>query len=523
MANWVAGKEIPASSLEVIEEELGKFSTLEKSSSEYNTTRKYLEWLTGLPWGLYGKENLDIINAEKILDEDHYGLKDVKERILEFVSVGTLKGNIQGKILCFVGPPGVGKTSIGKSIARALNREFFRFSVGGMTEVAEFKGHRRTYVGAMPGKLIQCLKGLKTSNPVILIDEIDKMGTSHYGDPASALLEVLDPEQNGAFLDHYLDVPYDLSKVLFLCTANLKETIPGPLIDRMEVIKVAGYITDEKIHIANDYLIPTARDESGLKKAQVKIDQSAVKHLIQDYCREAGVRNLQKHVEKIFRKVAYKVVTGEKKVVTVTDKNLEEFVGKPVFNSDRYYDKTPVGVVTGLAWTSMGGATLYIESGLAKSAGKPGLHRTGQMGSVMKESTEISFTVAKNFLEQLDSGNRFFETSAIHMHLPEGATPKDGPSAGVGMVTSLLSLATGKPVKPNLAMTGEVTLTGKVLPIGGVKEKTIGARRSGIKHMCLPLPNKRDFEELPLNLKKGLTVTYCEDYMDVYKAAFPEK
>eukprot|EP01114_Cavostelium_apophysatum_P014151 TRINITY_DN3593_c0_g1_i3.p1 TRINITY_DN3593_c0_g1~~TRINITY_DN3593_c0_g1_i3.p1 ORF type:complete len:869 (+),score=263.09 TRINITY_DN3593_c0_g1_i3:688-3294(+) len=511
---------VPESPLKVINDELHKLSSLEPISSEYNVTRNYLDWLTQLPWGIYSKESLNVRNAQKILDEDHYGLKDIKERILEFIAVGKLKAGIQGKILCFAGPPGVGKTSIGKSIARALNREFYRFSVGGMSDVAEIKGHRRTYVGAMPGKIIQCLKTTKTSNPVVLIDEIDKLGRGYQGDPASALLEVLDPEQNKNFLDHYLDVPFDISKVLFLCTANVKDTIPGPLLDRMEVINLSGYVAEEKIAIAKQYLIPNALKEAGLPPKQLKISDDAISVLIKSYCRESGVRNLQKHVEKIMRKLALKYVKNSTTSLAVTPETLPSLVGKPVFNSDRYYDSAPAGVVMGLAWTAMGGATLYVESIVDKLVNKAEFKCTGQLGDVMKESTEIAYTYAKSFLASIDSGNKFFETASIHLHVPEGATPKDGPSAGITMVTSLMSLATGKKVKANLAMTGELTLTGKVLPIGGVKEKTIAARRSSVTHIIFPKDNEKDYAELPAYITKGLVAYFADYYADVYKIAF---
>lgn len=352
----------------VIDEEMNKLSTLEPSSSEYNVTRTYLDWLTSLPWGKFSEENLDVKTARDILEADHYGLKDVKDSLLEFIAVGKLRGTVQGKILCLVGPPGVGKTSIGKSVAKSLGREFFRFSVGGMHDVAEIKGHRRTYVGAMPGKLIQCLKKVGKSNPVIMIDEIDKLGRmGHQGDPSSALLETLDPEQNNAFLDHYLDVPYDLSKVLFICTANTTDSIPPPLLDRMEVIRLSGYILEEKLAIAKKYLIPQGMEEMGLKKSQAKLNEKTVELLISQYCREAGVRNLQKHIEKILRKVAFKIVSDGVKSVSVSEKNLTQFVGKAKFTSDRYYTETQPGVVMGLAWNSMGGSTLYVETGLLLS------------------------------------------------------------------------------------------------------------------------------------------------------------
>lgn len=514
------GKTVPESAMKVIDEEMSKFQTLETASSEYNVTRNYLDWLTGLPWGVFKEESLDVLSAEKVLNEDHFGLKDVKERILEFISVGNLKKGIQGKILCFIGPPGVGKTSIGKSIARSLNRDFYRFSVGGMSDTAEIKGHRRTYIGAMPGKLIQALKTVSTSNPVVMIDEIDKLGRGWQGDPASALLEVLDPEQNSSFLDHYLDVPYDLSKILFVCTANVKDTIPAPLLDRMEMITLSGYVMEEKMAIAQKHLIPVKRAEAGLTTKQVTINPTALRELIKNYCREAGVRNLQKQIEKVYRKVAFKIVKKESKSVQVTEKNLEDFVGKPVFNSDKFYAKTPAGVVMGLAWTSMGGATLYVEAVVDKLSSKPDLQVTGQLGDVMKESTSIAYTFCKSFIEEVAAGNRFFESSSLHMHIPEGATPKDGPSAGCTMVTALMSLALDKPVKQNLAMTGELTLTGKVLPIGGVKEKTIAARRSEVTTLIFPKDNKKDFDELEDYIKKGLTVHFVDTYLEVFNIAF---
>ncbi|GJU98216.1 lon protease homolog 1, mitochondrial [Tanacetum coccineum] len=579
-------EKIPAHVLQVIEEEMKKLQLLEASSSEFNVTRNYLDWLTALPWGNYSDENFDVLRAQQILDEDHYGLSDVKERILEFIAVGKLRGTSQGKIICLSGPPGVGKTSIGRSIARALNRKFYRFSVGGLSDVAEIKGHRRTYIGAMPGKMVQCLKSVGTANPLVLIDEIDKLGRGHAGDPASAMLELLDPEQNANFLDHYLDVPIDLSKVLFVCTANIIETIPGPLLDRMEIIPIAGYITDEKMHIARDYLEKSTRDACGVKTEQVKVTDAALLSLIENYCREAGVRNLQKQIEKIYRKIALHLVrqgaqnepsvlvsestedSGESKEsndepnsdtteeaeivettvsathtqnpddqasdskdneatnvtidkVFVDEKNLADYVGKPVFHAERMYDQTPRGVVMGLAWTAMGGSTLYIETTqVEQGEGKGALHLTGQLGDVMKESAQIAHTVARAILADKDHDNLFFANSKVHLHVPAGATPKDGPSAGCTMITSLLSLAMNKHVKKDLAMTGEITLTGRVLPIGGVKEKTIAARRSGVKTIIFPLANKRDFDELAPNVKEGLDVHFVDDYNQIFDLAF---
>jgi Lon-like ATP-dependent protease len=597
----------PAHAVKTIEEELQKLSGLEPSSSEFNVTRNYLEWLTSIPWGHSSEERLDITEASKVLDDDHYGLEDVKERILEFIAVGQLRGTTQGKIITLVGPPGVGKTSIGQSIARALDRKFFRFSVGGLSDVAEIKGHRRTYVGAMPGKLVQCLKSTGVDNPVVLIDEVDKLGRGYQGDPASALLELLDPEQNGSFLDHYLDVPVDLSKVLFVCTANVLDTIPGPLLDRMEVVRLSGYIADEKNAIARRYLEKNAKERSGVGESEASITDQAMKSLIEDYCREAGVRNLQKHLEKIYRKVALKLakskgpeaskrvgearakvkaamknletkeaehkkvaasaksekilkaaeeevaeakqqladaengvkdaidasaVAGEHAIAVDAGKDLIEYVGQPPFQTDRIYETTPPGVVTGLAWTSMGGSTLYIEctavqqnvrsaeNGEEGGGSKGGtLKTTGQLGDVMKESTTIAHTYARAFLQRKHPGNTFFDDTALHVHVPAGSTPKDGPSAGCTMITAMVSLATGKPVRPNLAMTGEVTLTGIVMPIGGVKEKTIAARRSGVTTILFPEGNRRDYDELSDEVKRGIEVHFVSTYDEVYEHA----
>eukprot|EP00002_Diphylleia_rotans_P026394 TRINITY_DN5257_c0_g1_i1.p1 TRINITY_DN5257_c0_g1~~TRINITY_DN5257_c0_g1_i1.p1 ORF type:complete len:933 (+),score=241.59 TRINITY_DN5257_c0_g1_i1:45-2843(+) len=512
---------VPPTALKTIKDEMTKLSLMEPSSSEFNILRNYVDWLTLLPWGVYSKDSYDIKEAAKVLNTEHYGLKDIKERILEFIAIGNLRRSVDGKILCFVGPPGVGKTSIGKSIAQALSRKFYRFSVGGMSDVAEIKGHRRTYIGALPGKMIQSLKMTQTANPVVMIDEIDKLGRGIHGDPASALLEVLDPEQNSAFVDHYLDTPFDLSKVLFVCTANSLETIPGPLLDRMEVIRLSGYVLAEKEQIAKRYLVPASLKESGMKEEFCKIEDIAIRELIEKYCREAGVRNLQKQIEKIHRKAALKIARKKVESIAVTDENLHEFVGKPVFNSDRYYDQPPTGVAMGLAWTQLGGATLYIES-VASSSGKKsgGLITTGKMGEVMKESTDLALTFSKNYLKKVQPESEFFDSSSIHMHIPEGATPKDGPSAGITMVTSLLSLALNKKVRNDLAMTGEITLTGKVLPIGGVREKTVAASRSGIKLIILPESNRKDWEELPAHVRKGIKVQFADYYDDVFEIAF---
>jgi len=523
------GRTVPEDVQKVIDEEIEKLNVLEVQSAEYAVSRNYLDWLTVVPWGVYIDENHDLDKAEHILEEDHHGLKDIKERILEFIGVGKLTEGIKGSIICFVGPPGVGKTSIGKSIARALNRKFFRFSVGGMRDEAEIKGHRRTYVGAMPGKMIQALKYAQTMNPVIMIDEVDKMGMSYQGDPASALLEVLDPEQNKDFLDHYLDVRCNLSDVLFIVTANVLDTIPGPLRDRMDVLRLSGYIKEEKLQIAKKYLIVRNRKKHGLKSNQITFSTTAIREIIEKYARESGVRNLENNLKKIIRKVALEIVKSEQskkgkkvKTVKVTDKNLEKYLGKPLFTSDRYYEKTPVGVCTGLAWTAMGGATLYVEA-IDTPNEKTEMKLTGQAGDVMKESAQIAWSYAASEAKLYAPTTPFFKHRQVHVHIPEGATPKDGPSAGITMVTALLSLLTNTPVVKDLGMTGELTLTGKILPIGGLKEKLIAAKRSKLKTLIFPRENKRDYEELPAYLKKGLKVHFVDTYDEVYRLALPRK
>ncbi|KAI0214087.1 hypothetical protein LSAT2_000823 [Lamellibrachia satsuma] len=523
---------VPDHVMEVINEELNKLSFLDNHSSEFNVTRNYLDWLTNMPWGKFSEENLDLTRAREVLEEDHYGMEDVKNRILEFIAVSQLKGSTQGKILCFYGPPGVGKTSIAKSIARALGREYYRFSVGGMTDVAEIKGHRRTYVGAMPGKVIQCLKKTKTENPLVLIDEVDKMGKGYQGDPASALLELLDPEQNSNFLDHYLDVAVDLSKVLFICTANVIDTIADPLRDRMEMIDVSGYVAEEKIAIAQRYLVPQAHNNSGVKEEQVVLDEAALTLLIKSYCRESGVRHLQKQIEKVYRKAALKLVNKEMEQISVTPDNLQDFVGKPLFTSDRLYKETPPGVVMGLAWTAMGGSTLYIESAMRQWLDEDSMKKnddkrqgsmelTGHLGEVMKESAHIAYTVARSVLHDRRPDNFFLAKNQIHVHVPEGAVPKDGPSAGCTIVTALLSLAMDRPIRQNIAMTGEVSLRGKVLPVGGIKEKTIAARRVGVDCIILPAENKKDYSDLQSYITEGLEVHFVETYDEVFQIVFP--
>ncbi|MCF7851856.1 MAG: endopeptidase La [Simkaniaceae bacterium] len=524
--NRIEKLHVPPEAMEVISEEVEKLGVLDIQSAEYAVCRNYLDWLTIIPWGMKSEETHHLEQAKEVLEKDHYGLKDIKERILEFISVGQLCGGVKGSIICFVGPPGVGKTSIGKSIAKSLNRKFYRFSVGGMRDEAEIKGHRRTYVGAMPGKLIQALKACGTMNPVIMLDEVDKMGASYQGDPASALLEVLDPEQNKDFLDHFLDVRTDLSDVLFIVTANVLDTIPSPLRDRMEIMRLSGYIMDEKVQIAKKYLIPRNRKEMGLKKDEVDFTIGGIRKIANDYARESGVRGLENNIKKILRKVAKDLVEskekGKKKVppVKVTDDKVEEYLGQPVFMSEKYYERAPVGVCMGLAWTSLGGMTLYIES-VKTPSDKVSMKLTGQAGDVMKESSEIAWTYLNSEFKRYAPKGNFFDNYKVHIHIPEGATPKDGPSAGVTMVTSLLSLLLDQPILKDLSMTGEITLKGKVLPIGGVKEKLIAARRSGVKTIIFPKTNKPDYDKLPAYLKKGLTVHFVDHYDEIFAIAFP--
>lgn len=501
-----------------IQEELDKLNMLEPSSPDFHVTRNYLTELTRLPWGIVSEDNTNLKKAKQILDKKHSGLTDVKERILQFMSTVVRKGTVSGSIICLQGPPGVGKTSIGKSIADALGREFYRFSVGGMKDEAEIKGHRRTYIGAMPGKIIQAIKSSETSNPVIMIDEIDKIGNSYQGDPASALLEVLDPEQNRDFLDHYLDVRFDLSRVLFVTTANQLDTIPRPLLDRMEVITLSGYIMEEKLEIAKKHLIPRQLEAHALEKKELSFTDKGLRFIIDRYAREAGVRSLDNHLQKVMRKVSLNLAMSNKTSYRITEKNAEKFLGKPRFNTETLYEREIPGVTLGLAWTAMGGATLYIEATAIRGKDK-GFKQTGKLGEVMKESSQIAHTYVRSLLCKTD-GNCFLEDNAIHLHVPEGATPKDGPSAGVTMSLALYSLATGKAVRKGIAMTGEITLTGKVLPVGGIREKTIAARRVGVYELMFPKENQKDFEELPDYIKEGITAHFVDYFEDVLKIVY---
>lgn len=500
-----------------ISEELKKLSFLERGSQEYAVTRNYLDWMCSVPWGVYSEDKLEIKEARQILDRDHDGLADVKERIIEFLAVGAYKKEISGSIMLLVGPPGVGKTSVGHSVAEAMGREFYRFSLGGMRDEAEIKGHRRTYIGAMPGKFVQALKVARTSNPVIMLDEIDKIGASFRGDPASALLEVLDPEQNTDFLDHYLDLRIDLSKVLFICTANQLDTIPGPLLDRMEMIRLSGYITEEKMEIARNHLWPKALERAGLKKNQLKISDAALKLLIEGYAREAGVRKTEKQLRKIVRKTVVKMLEEPEKKVSISVKNLEEYLGKPFFRKESLI--TGVGVVTGLAWTALGGVTLAVEA-TAVEQKNGGFKQTGQLGNVMQESAQIAYSFLLSNAKKYGVKKDFFQKHSIHLHVPEGATPKDGPSAGITMTSALLSLALGKKIKRSIAMTGELTLTGKVLPVGGIKEKVISGKRNNIHELILPEANKGDVDTLPDHIKDGLTIHFASRYDQVAKVIF---
>jgi ATP-dependent Lon protease len=508
---------VPPAVQERIDEEMQKLAILELGSPEYGVTRNYLDWLTMVPWGVYSKDILDLKRARKILDKGHDGLDDVKDRIIEFLAVGVFKGEISGSILLLIGPPGVGKSSIGKGIADALGRKFYRFSVGGMRDEAEIKGHRRTYIGAMPGKLVQALKEVKVANPVIMLDEIDKIGTSWHGDPASALLEVLDPEQNQDFLDHYLDVRVDLSKVLFICTANQLDTIPRPLLDRMDMIRLSGYITEEKVSIAKHHLWPRQLEHAGVPAQRLRITTQAIRNIIEGYARESGVRNLEKQLNRIVRKSVITLLDHPDQSLKIDPKTVSELLGQPAFSKER--PMRGIGIVTGLAWTALGGATLPVEATLIHTKNR-GFKLTGKLGEVMRESAEIAYSYISAHLKTYQGRADFFDNAYIHLHVPEGATPKDGPSAGVTMATALLSLARGEKVARKLAMTGELTLTGVVLPVGGIREKLIAARRAGIYELIFPEANRKEYDELPDYLKKGMTLHFANRFSDIFETVF---
>ena len=521
----IKAAKLPEEAEKVAIKELERLSRIPTQSPEYSVSRTYIEWLADLPWSNSSVDQINVKKAEKILDEDHYGLEKVKERILEYLAVRNLKqernpdAGVRGPILCFSGPPGVGKTSLGQSIAKAIGREFVRMSLGGVRDEAEIRGHRRTYIGALPGRVIQSMKKAGTNNPVFMLDEIDKLGSDFRGDPSSAMLEVLDPEQNNKFSDHYLEVDFDLSKVMFITTANYQDAIPPALRDRMEILDFSGYIEDEKIKIAQQHLLPKQIEENGLNKKEVSLDKAAISELIRSYTRESGVRNLEREIANVLRKVARDLVEKTAKKIRVTKAKVLEYLGAPRFYSELAERTTKPGVVTGLAWTAAGGDILFIES--SKMKGKGGLTLTGQLGDVMKESATAALTYVRSHTDILGIPDDFHEKTDIHVHVPAGAIPKDGPSAGVSMFTSIVSLMTGKPVKDKVAMTGEITLRGNVLPIGGVKEKVTAAHRSGIKHIILPDHNKKDLEEIPDHIKKDLNFYFAKEIMDVIDVAIP--
>ncbi len=502
---------------EKIRKEIGKFAKMIPSSAESSVIRNYVETILELPWRSASKVNTDLKKAEKILEEDHYGMKKIKDRILEYLAVIQLSKAIRGPILCLVGPPGVGKTSIAKSIARATGREFIRMSLGGVRDEAEIRGHRRTYIGAIPGRVINGIKESGKNNPLFLFDEIDKIGADFKGDPASALLEVLDPEQNNTFTDHFLEIPFDLSKVMFITTANDISTIPGPLRDRMEIINVPGYTKQEKVKIAERYLVPKEIKENGLKKDNLNISSRAIDDIIEYYTRESGVRNLQRKIAGVCRKVAKKVVVEKGGKYHVTQRNLEKYLDKRIFKYDVVEGENPVGVTTGMAWTQVGGDTLKIETALLSGTGKVTL--TGQLGDVMKESATIGVSYVRSLGDKYGIPKDFYKDSDIHIHVPEGAVPKDGPSAGVTMCTALISTLTNTPVDRNVAMTGEVTLRGKVLPVGGIREKVLAAHRAGIKKVLLPRENKKDIDEIPASVRKELNFVLLDNVEEALESA----
>ncbi|PAE21745.1 endopeptidase La [Bacillus sp. 7504-2] len=496
--------------------ELDRYEKVPSTSAESSVIRNYIDWLISLPWTNATEDDLNILKAERILDEDHYGLEKVKERVLEYLAVQKMTNSLKGPILCLAGPPGVGKTSLARSIARSLNRNFVRISLGGVRDESEIRGHRRTYVGAMPGRIIQGMKKAGTINPVFLLDEIDKMSSDFRGDPSSAMLEVLDPEQNHNFSDHYIEETYDLSKVMFIATANDLSSIPGPLRDRMEIISIAGYTELEKIHIAKDHLLPKQIKEHGMTKSQLQIREDGIQKIVRYYTREAGVRSLERQLAAICRKTARIIVSNEKKRVVVTEKNVEEFLGKTIFRYGQAELEDQVGVATGLAYTTVGGDTLQIEVSLSPGKGK--LVLTGKLGDVMKESAQAAFSYVRSKAAELGIEEDFYEKNDIHIHVPEGAVPKDGPSAGITMATALVSALTGKPIKKEVGMTGEITLRGRVLPIGGLKEKTLSAHRAGLSVIILPKDNEKDIDDIPESVKdqlKFFPVTHVDEVLSI--------
>jgi ATP-dependent Lon protease len=508
---------MPKPVLEEVERQLKKLERMHPDSAETATLRNWLDWMVTLPWGKSTKDNLDLVEARKILDEDHYGLEKVKERILEYLAVRKLKDKAKGPLLCFVGPPGVGKTSLGRSIARSLGRKFQRLSLGGVKDEAEIRGHRRTYVGSMPGRIIQGIQQAAANNPVFMMDEVDKIGADFRGDPSSALLEVLDPEQNNSFRDHYLGVPFDLSNVMFICTANLTDTIQPAFLDRMEVIRLSGYTEDEKLEIAKRHIVPKQLEEHGLNPENLVITDKALRVIINGYTREAGLRNLEREVAGISRKVARKVAEGASTGVKVTPASLVKYLGAPKILPDEMLEKDAVGTATGLAWTATGGDVLFIEATAMKGKGR--LTLTGQLGDVMKESAQAALSFARTRAKQYGIKEDFFANHDLHVHIPEGAIPKDGPSAGITMATAMISVFTNRPVQRKVAMTGEITLRGNVLPIGGLKEKILAARRTGLETIILPRLNKKELDEVPPHLKRGMAFHLVDDVDEVLRLA----
>ena len=513
---------LPAEVKKKVDEELRKMSKMPAFSAEASVSRNYIDVLLDLPWKKMTKDDLDIEKASKILERDHYGLKEVKDRILDYLAVKKLNPKMRGTIICLVGPPGVGKTSIARSIADAMGRKFVRVSLGGVRDEAEIRGHRRTYIGSMPGRIMKAMKLAGTKNPFILLDELDKMASDFKGDPASAMLEVLDPEQNIHFEDHYVDVPFDLSEVFFLGTANDLRNIPEPLIDRMEIIHLSSYTEYEKLHIAKQYLIKKIQEENGLKGIKVSISDKVILKIINEYTREAGVRNLKREINNLFRKIARKVVKENVEKITISTTNLEKYLGKPKFRPEKLKEREyKVGIVNGLAWTAVGGVTLEVQGVLIPGKGQ--LSLTGTLGNVMKESGEVAFTYVKSNFQKYNINEKdFLENKNIHLHFPEGATPKDGPSAGITITTAILSVLTGREIRQDIAMTGEITITGEVLAIGGVKEKVIGAYRAGIREVILPEDNRVDTDDIPAEVKKDITIHYAKTYDDVEKLVFKQ-
>ena len=506
---------------EKIKKEIDRFKNISSSSSESAVARGYIETLLELPWNKTSRDNKDLKNAEQILNADHYGLEKVKERMLEFLAVRNLTSKGESPIICLVGPPGTGKTSIARSVAKALDKKYVRISLGGVRDEAEIRGHRRTYVGAMPGRIVNGLRSAGVKNPLMLLDEIDKMSSDYKGDTASALLEVLDAEQNKKFRDHYVEIPIDLSEVLFIATANSVQDIPRPLLDRMELIEVTSYTENEKLHIAKEHLLAKQMERNGIRPEQLSITDKALAKIISGYTREAGVRNLERKLGEICRKAARPIYEGEKEKIKVTEQNLEKFLGKEKYSFDKKNDTDEVGIVRGLAWTSVGGDTLEIEVNIMPGKGE--FQLTGQLGDVMKESAQAGISYIRSVSEEYHIPKKFFQENDIHIHIPEGAVPKDGPSAGITMATAMLSAITKTPVRADVAMTGEITLRGRVLPIGGLKEKTLAAKNAGIKTICVPKKNEKDIDEISPEIKKGLEIVFVEQMKDVLDVAFVKK